>query len=182
MLRVTSLVVFTCFSASPGAPSGFGSFAAVSDSGEVGGMPKELIRIDVGFPPDSRIDTAALPRCRASDTAVRMLGLHACPGPTRLGIVHAEGVISSGAHFNPVGHLFNARRAIIVVVTVDGRYITSFRADVTRDTLTVNFRIPAGTSLIRSRPHIPRHFRNHAPTRRAYIRTPPSCPAGGAWT
>ena len=73
---------------------------------------------------------------------MRILGLRACPASTRLGIVQAEGVISTGPRFNPVGHLFNARRAIIVVATVDGRYVTSFRDDLTRDTLTVNFRIP----------------------------------------
>jgi hypothetical protein len=111
-----------------------------------------------------------------------LLGLHACPASTRLGIVHAVGVISTGLHFNPVGHLFNARRAIIVVVTVDDRYVTSFRDDLTRDTLTVNFRIPPGISLIRFKPHIPRHFRKRAGKKRAYLRTPPSCPATGAWT
>jgi hypothetical protein len=138
-----------------------------------------LVRIKVGFHPGTRIDTAALPRCRASDTNVRMLGLRACPASTRLGIVHAEGVISTGLRFNPVGHLFNARRAIIVVATVDGRYVTSFR-----DThkLTVNFRIPRGISFTSFKPHIPRHFRKRAGKRRAYMRTPPSCPASGAWT
>jgi hypothetical protein len=166
----------------PGSPSGFDSVATFSDPGEPAGKPKELIRIRVRFHPGTRIDTAALPRCRASDTDVRILGLRACPARTGLGIVHAEGVISTGLHFNPVGHLFNARRAIIVVVTVDGRYITSFRDDLTRDTLTVNFRIPPGISLVRFKPHIPRHFRKRAGKRRAYLRTPPTCPATGAWT
>jgi hypothetical protein len=138
--------------------------------------------IKVGFHPGTRIDTAALPRCRASDTNVRMLGLRACPASTRLGIVHAEGVISTGLRFNPVGHLFNARRAIIVVATVDGRYVTSFRDDLTRDKLTVNFRIPRGISFTSFKPHIPRHFRKRAGKRRAYMKTPPSCPATGAWT
>jgi hypothetical protein len=72
-------------------PSGFDSLATFSDPGEPGGKPKELIRIKVGFRPGTRIDTAALPRCRASDTDVRILGLRACPAPPRLGIVHAEG-------------------------------------------------------------------------------------------
>ena len=180
--QFASTLTFTYSSQVPGSPSGFDSLATFTDPGEPGGKPKELIRIKVGFHPGTRIDTAALPRCRASDTAVQRLGLRACPASTGLGIVHAQGVISTGARFNPVGHLFNARRAIIVVVTVDGRYITSFRDDVTRDTLTVNFRIPPGVSLIRFKPHIPRHFRKRAGKRRAYIRTPPSCPAAGAWT
>ena len=102
--------------------------------------------------------------------------------PPRLGTVRAEGVISTGLRFNPIGHLFNARRAIIVVVTSDGRYATSFRDDLTRDTLTVNFRIPRGISFTSFKPHIPRHFRKRAGKRRAYMRTPPSCPASGTWT
>ena len=180
--QFASTLTFTYSSNVPGSPSGFDSFATFSDPGEPGGKPKELVRIKVGFHPGTRIDTAALPRCRASDTAVQRLGLRACPASTSLGIVHAQGVISTGASFNPVGHLFNARRAIIVVVTVAGRYITSFRDDLTRDTLTVNFRIPPGISLIRFKPHIPRHFRKRAGKRRAYMRTPPSCPATKVWT
>ena len=180
--QFASTLTFTYSSQVPGSPSGFDSLATFTDPGEPGGKPKELIRIRVGFHPGTRIDTAALPRCRASDKKVQRLGLRACPASTGLGIVHAEGVISTGLRFNPVGHLFNARRAIIVVVTVDGRYITSFRDDLTRDTLTVNFRIPRGISFTSFKPHIPRHFRKRAGKRRAYLRTPPSCPTTGAWT
>jgi hypothetical protein len=180
--QFTSTLVLTFSSKVPGSPSGFDSLATFSDPGEPAGKPKELVKIRVRFHPGTRIDTAALPRCRASDTDVQRLALRACPASTRLGIVHAVGVISTGAHFNPVGHLFNARRAIIVVVTVDGRYITSFRDDLTRDTLTVNFRLPPGVSLVRFKPHIPRHFRKRAGKRRAYMRTPRSCPATGTWT
>jgi hypothetical protein len=180
--QFASTVTFTYSSKLPGSPSGFDSLATFSDPGEPAGKPKELIRIKVGFHPGTRIDTTALPRCRASDRDVRLFGLRACPASTKLGIVHAVGVISTGARFNPVGHLFNARRAIIVVVTIAGRYATSFRDDLTRDTLTVNFRIPPGISLIRFKPHIPRHLRKRAGKSRAYMTTPPSCPASGAWT
>jgi hypothetical protein len=180
--QFASTLAFTYSSKVPGSPSGFDSLATFSDPGEPGGKPKELVKIKVGFHPGTRIDTAALPRCRATDTEVRILGLRACPASTRLGTVHAEGVISTGLRFNPTGHLFNARRAIIVVATVDGRYVTSFRDDLTRDTLTVNFRIPRGISFTSFKPHIPRHFRKRAGKRRAYMRTPPSCPATGVWT
>lgn len=180
--QFASTVAFTYSSTTPGTPSGFDSLATFSDPGEPGGKPKELIRIRVGFHPGTRLDTTALPRCRASDTEVRILGLRACPASTRLGTVQGEGVISTGLRFNPIGHLFNARRAIIVVATVDGRYATSFRDDVTRDSITVNFRIPRGISFTRFKPHIPRHFKKRGKRRKAYMRTPPSCPASGAWT
>src|SRR6266576_3832009 len=89
--QFTSTLAFTFSSTVPGSPSGFDSLATFSDPGEPSGKPKELVRIKVGFHPGTRIDTAALPRCRASDRDVRILGLRACPAQTSLGIVHAQG-------------------------------------------------------------------------------------------
>src|SRR6059058_3093792 len=86
--QFASTLAFTYSSEVPGSPSGFDSLATFSDPGEPAGKPKELVRIKVGFHPGTRLDTAALPRCRASDTDVQRLGLRACPASTRLGIVH----------------------------------------------------------------------------------------------
>src|SRR5437773_5550335 len=83
--QFASTLAFTFSSKVPGSPSGFDSLATFSDPGEPGGKPKELVRIRVRFHPGTRVDTAALPRCRASDTRVQRLGLRACPGSTRLG-------------------------------------------------------------------------------------------------
>src|SRR5205809_1029027 len=84
--QFASTVAFTYSSKLPGSPSGFDSLATFSDPGEPAGKPKELIRIRVGFHPGTRIDTAALPRCRASDRDVQLFGLGACPASTKLGI------------------------------------------------------------------------------------------------
>src|SRR2546426_9914558 len=99
--QFASTLAFTYSSKVPGSPSGFDSLATFSDPGETGGKPKELVKIKVGFHPGTRIDTAALPRCRASDTDGRILGLRAGPAPARLGIVPAGGVISTRLHFHP---------------------------------------------------------------------------------
>ena len=93
--QFASTLAFTFSSKVPGSPSGFDSLATFSDPVEPAGKPKELVRINVRFHPGTRIDTAALPRCRAADRVVRMRGLRACPASTRLGIrpaalVHKE--------------------------------------------------------------------------------------------
>jgi hypothetical protein len=59
--------------------------------------------------------------------------------------------------------------------------LTNFRDDVGRRSVTVNLKILPGISLTRFEPHIPRHFRKHGGKRKAYLRTPPTCPASGVW-
>ncbi len=173
---------FTYSSQTPSSPSGIDSLATWSDPGEPGGKPKEIQQIKVVFHPGTRLDTSALPRCRASDATVQRLALAACPKSTRLGTVVGKGVISTGATFEPVATLFNARRQIIVAVMLGDRLLTNFRDDVRRRSITIKAKIPMGIALTSFRPHIPPHFRKRGKRRRAYMRTPPSCPQAGLWT
>ncbi len=173
---------FTYSSQTPSSPSGLDSFATWSDPGEPGGKPKEIQTIKVVFHPGTRLDTSALPRCRASNTTVQRLGLKACPKSTRLGTVFGKGVISTGAQFDPVATLFNGRREIIVVVMLGKRLLTNFRDDVRGESIKINAKIPQGIALIRFRPHIPVHVRKVRGKRRAYMTTPPVCPPTGVWT
>jgi hypothetical protein len=173
---------FTYSSQTPDSPSGIDSFATWSDPGEPAGKPKEIERIKVVFHPGTRLDTSALPRCTASNAVVQRLGLAACPRSTRLGTVNAKGVISTGAVFEPLATLFNGRREIIVVVMLGDRLLTNFRDDVRRRSITINAKIPGGIALTSFRPHIPRHFGKRGKRRRAYMRTPPTCPPSGFWT
>ena len=172
----------TYSSQTPNSPSGIDGLATWSDPGEPAGKPKEIDKIKIVFHPGTRLDTAALPYCKASDTTVQRLGLRACPRSTRLGTVVAKGVISTGAQFDPVATLFNARRHIIVVVRLGGRTLTNFRDDVGRRSITINAKIPMGIALIRFQPHVPVHVRKRGKHRRAYMRTPPTCPPSGVWT
>jgi hypothetical protein len=166
----------------PGSPSGFDVSSTWSDPGEPGGKPKEVVKIKLDFAAGTRLDTSALPVCKASDTKVQRRALKACPASTKVGSVRTEGAISTGARFHPVSTLFNARRAIIVVVMLDGRLITNFRDDVERSSVTINLKIPGGISLTSLEAHTPRHFRKRGKRRKAYMRTPPTCPASGSWT
>jgi hypothetical protein len=176
----------TYIAQTPSTPSGFDALATWSDPGEPGGKPKEVDKIKVAFPPGSKLDTTALPTCNASAEDIANLAVRACPAKTKLGEVHGLGVYAgSTAPFKTFATLFNAKRQIIVVVTLDnakGRLLTDFRDDVRRSSITVNLKVGRGISLIRFQAHVPTHFRKRGRKRKAYFRTPPSCPASGAWT
>jgi hypothetical protein len=168
-------------STTPGSPAGLDGLGTWSDPGEPFGKPKEVTRIKVIGAPGLRLDTSALPVCKATDAEVQRRALRACPASTKLGTVSGEAVISTGNPFNPVATLFNGRHKIIVAVMLGDRLLTNFSDDVGRRSVTVNLRILPGISLTRFEPHIPRHFRKRGRKRKAYVRTPPSCPASGVW-
>jgi hypothetical protein len=169
----------------PGTPSGFDALATWSDPGEAGGKPKEVDKISVAFNPGSKLDTNALPACKASAEDVAIRAVRACPAKTKLGEVRGQAVYAGGPPFNTFATLFNGKGQIIVVVTLDnarGRLLTTFRDDVRRSSITVNLKIGKGISLIRFQAHVPAHSRRKGGKRRVYFRTPRSCPASGMWT
>jgi hypothetical protein len=166
----------------PNSPSGFDALGTWSDPGAPAGKPKELVKMNLVFHPGARIDTSALPVCKASDERVQRLALRACPPSTKVGSVKTEGAISDGSRFSPSSTLYNAKRAIIVVVMLNGRLLTNFRDDVGRRSVTINLKLPPGVSLTSFTPHVPRHVQRRGGKRKAYFRTPPLCPAEGVWT
>jgi hypothetical protein len=173
---------FTYSSSKPATPAGFDGLGTWSDPGEPARKPKELVKIKLSFHHGTRIDTSALPVCKASDERVQRLALHACPSSTRLGSVKTEGAISDGSRFSPSSTLYNAKRQIIVVVMLNGRLLTNFRDEVGRRSVTINLKLPPGVSLTRFEPHVPRHVRGRLGRRKTYFRTPRACPASRAWT
>jgi hypothetical protein len=170
----------------PHTSSGLDALATWSDPGEPGGKPKEVSKIKVLFNPGTKLDTRALPACDASAEDIAIRAVRACPAKTKLGEVRGQGVYAgSTAPFNTFATLFNGKRQIIVVVTLDnakGRLLTDFRDDVKKDSITVNLKIGKGISLVRFQAHVPPHVRKKGKKRRAYFTTPPSCPATGIWT
>jgi hypothetical protein len=170
----------------PRSSSGLDALATWSDPGEPGGKPKEIQRIKVVFSPGTKLDTGALPVCRATDLEVQVRTVRACPAKTKLGEVRGQGVYAGGGQpFNTFATLFNAKGQIIVVVTLDdrnGMLLTNFRDDVRRSSITINLKIGRGISLVRFQAHVPPHSRKRGGKRRTYFTTPPSCPATGAWT
>lgn len=182
--QFTSTVGVTFSSATPGSPTGLDVSATWSDPGGVNGVPKAVTKMEFEGHPGTRFDTSALPRCRASDEDIANLSVRACPRSSKIGTVRGQGLIVTGNPFNTVATLFNARREIIVIVRLvdDGRLITYFRDDVKRSSVAVNLKIPGGVALTKFEAHLPRHYRRYKGKRRAYLRTPSTCPPSGAWT
>jgi hypothetical protein len=171
-------------SQAPNSPSGLDVSASWSDPGAPNGLPKRVTKIKFAGHPGTRFDTSALPYCKASDEDIANLALRACPRSTKLGTVKGQGLIVTGNRFDTVATLFNARRQIIVVVMLatENRLVTYFRDDVLRSSVTVNFKIPGGVALTRFDAHLPRHYRKRGGKRKAYMRTPSTCPPSGGWT
>ena len=145
-----------------------------ADPGEPGGKPQVVRKLVLAFAPGTAIDTAALPRCGATDRRIKAAGPSACPASTRLGT--GLSVLTTGTQtLRPRVILINARREIIIVVRLGKTTLAGYRDDVKGHTVTVNFALPPALSLLDLRIHIPVHHHG----RRIYFRVPPSCPAGG---
>jgi len=69
----------------PGTSSGVDALATWSDPAEPGGKPKEIQKIEFRLNPGSRLDTSALPACKASDEDVQIRAVRACPANTKTG-------------------------------------------------------------------------------------------------
>jgi hypothetical protein len=182
--QFSSTFALTFSAATPGSPSGLDLSASWTDPGAVNAVPKAVTKMEFVGHPGTKFDTSALPRCRASDEDIANLSVRACPRSSKIGTVKGQGLIVTGNPFNTVATLFNGRREIIVIVRLvdDGRLVTYFRDDVRRSSVTVNLKIPGGIALIKFDAHLPRHFTKVHGKRRAYLRTPSTCPPGGVWT
>jgi hypothetical protein len=76
----------------------------------------------------------------------------------------------------------NARRQIIVVVKAGANIISVFRDLIRGERITVRPIIPPGFALTDLQVRFLAHGRRVGGRRRTYLRTPGTCPAGGAWT
>jgi len=182
--QFSSTVALTFSSATPGSPSGLDVTATWTDPGGANGVPKAVTKMEFVGHPGTKFDTSALPQCRASDEDIANLSVRACPRSSKIGTVKGQGLIVTGNPFNTIATLFNARRKIIVIVRLvdDRRLITYFRDDVKGGSVAVNLKIPGGVALTKFEAHVPRHFRRYKGKRRAYLRTPATCPPSGVWT
>src|SRR4051794_28676650 len=147
-----------------------------ADAGEPNSKPQQVKKLRLLFPAGTRIDTAGLQSCTATDDQVRAKGPSACPRASRLGGGKSLATTGSSQIHADVA-LINARHQIIVVVLVNKAVFAVYRDDVTRRTVTVNFALPAVISLLDLTIHIPRH----ALAGHTYFRSPATCPAAAAW-
>ena len=172
----------TFLSRHPGASSGLRTRVTWSDPGAPHGVPKVIEEIKLRFPPGTRLDTSALPRCSASDEAIRSTKGAACSRKTRLGSGATIGVSASGTEFTTKVTVFNAKRQIIVIATLNGVLVTEFRDLVRKRTIVVRPALPPGVSLKRLALRMGAFSMGRGAARRVYMRTPPTCPPSRRWT
>ena len=166
----------------PAASAGLSMHVAWSDPGEPAGKPRAIKEIVLDFAPGTRFDTTALPYCRASDDLLRAKGPSACPRASQVGT--GATMVNPGASppFGTHVTFFNARRQVIVVVKAGATVISVFRDLIRGSTITVRPIIPGGFALTDLQVRWVAHGRRTRRGRRAYLRTPATCPAEGAWT
>ncbi len=165
-----------------GASSGLRTRISWSDPGAPNAVPKVIREIYIRFPPGTRIDTSALPRCTASDAVILATGASACPPESELGSGHTIGVFPSGTEFTTKVTEFNAERRIIILVTLNGAPITEFRDLVHKRAIVVRPALPPGVALKRLSLRMGAFSTGSGAARKVYLRTPRRCPASGAWT
>ena len=153
-----------------------------SDPGELGGRPKQIKTIRIGFAKGSKIDTKALTECKATDLQVRALGRNACPRSSRLGFAHSTVTGNTIPPSNTNVTFFNAPKQIIVLVELNGSKLANYRDDIEGSVVTVHLALPSGLSLLRLDAFIKQHTRGHGKRRRVYFRNPKTCPPSGTWT
>src|SRR2546423_13431927 len=86
-----------------------------ADPGEPNAKPQAVRKLRLAFPAGTQIDTAALPRCLATDKQVKAKGPKACPRASRLGggkSGAATGTLPIHADVVPI----HARRQILLGV------------------------------------------------------------------
>jgi hypothetical protein len=184
----------TFTSATPGASTGYRLAIDYFKPGDPQGKAPAVQRVVQQLHAGSRLDTSVPPRCGASDAELASQGAAACPTNTRVGQGEIDADIGQGLGRIPrviktTVTVFNANRELIL-------YAESTNAG--DPPLRVPTRTAVGDRTFTSQaPPIPAadpsdpylaikrvRLSISAVTRagRAFIKTPPSCAAGGAWT
>lgn len=104
----------------PGAPSGAHVLIVYTDPGEADRKPKVARRVQIVYPKGTRIDTSALPQCRATDEELRERGRAACPPETQLGVGQAEVTSGTGPPQELDEATYNAPGNFIEILTLAG--------------------------------------------------------------
>ena len=183
---------FSFAATTPRSPTGASTHIVYPD--RQGTKPEPIQRLVLRFPSRSRISQAAVPECRASDSELFTKGLSACPDDSNLGGGTGSAVTGFGPPIDPVPgdlHLFHGPGEILNVATPPGsdrvllvshlriahrRLIDTPAEDTPSsapggppDGQTVGKEIKITLERIVSAAGTP------------FLRTPRTCPAGGAW-
>lgn len=153
--------------------------------------PHAVARMVVHRPQGGVIDTTVPPQCRASDAQLMLEGAAACPAGSKIGSALSVSDTGGGGPFPRYSETaisdFNGHNEIIGVGVNNDIPALRFvdRTKIDGNTTTTNFPLIPGapppdpyTPLKSLHLVIPAYVRGG----RAYMRTPPRCPAAGYWT
>ena len=190
--RQTFTGAFT--SKTPGASSGYRLAIDYFNPADPQAKPPAVERVLQRLHEGSRLDTSAAPRCTASDAELVSQGAAACPANTQVGTGEIDADIGQA-----VGRFPRVIKTRVTVFNADQELILYAESTNAGDPpLRVPSRSAVGERTFTSEaPPIPAvspsdpylaikrvRLDIHAVTAggKALIRTPPACPAGGAWT
>lgn len=171
------------------APTGLRVHVLLHRPGNRSAKPSPLRSAVVRLPAGLRFDTTAVPRCTASDAAIRVLGSKACPEASELTVGKFSAVTGFGPPVDPLAgddHVFNGPRQLIEIITAPGAFLSPAfdRLTISGSTLTAHppkapGGPPDGESSVRSLDFaVPVRAR----AGRTLIRAPRRCPATRRWT
>ena len=173
----------------PATASGFHYHGVYHAAGNPKGDPPYMRKMTFYTLPGQRYDTKAAPRCTASDVELALRGPAACPAGSRLGGGTVIGKFMNAFPNELQADFFNAPGEQIILAR------SPFVASVSRGKIakdqSVTYAAPTCYPVIGSGPcpvdnalqiesdmRVPRYVKGS----RAYMRTPPKCPASGHWT
>lgn len=156
------------------------------------GKPSPIEGLVIEAPDGLRFDGAAVPACDATDDELRAMGRDACPAGSKVG----EGTLTAITGFDAADPVeadltvFNGGDQLIELVTVKGSNTTAGwdRLTIDGSTLTAHPpNTPGGppdgrTSIREIKFRIEPRESGTGADRRAFITTPPACPAERLWS
>jgi hypothetical protein len=171
----------------PGAPTGTSYTGTYHAAGDPNGDPPYMRGMTFYPHPGSRYDTSVPGRCTASDAQISLQGPAACPSDSRLGGGTAQGKFMGQTSTVNIS-MFNNTAEVILIIATPGVYTISRGKLAADQSLTfesptcfpsVNLAgCPVDNALqLGSHMVVPPYVRDG----RAYLTTPPTCPASGYW-
>ncbi len=174
----------------PGTSSGRLEHGDFVDPANPGGKPHGVRSVVLQLAEGARWDTDAIPQCSASDVALMASGPSGCPPETRIGqgpVVVDTGFEGSNRNLEFDFTAFNADDGMILVgrERQSGGHIV-VRGTISGGRLEIQFppapgTPPEGGALKQERIVFFERSEVRDGRRRAYLTTPPTCPASGEW-
>jgi hypothetical protein len=182
----------------PGAPTGFAQTIRYRNPQDAGAKPFAVAEILFSLPEGATIDTSVPPQCDANEAELQLQGAEACPPATAVGVGSLS--LDFGAAVPPLPRViendvrfFNNEDELILFSesTNTGEPPVRNASRVAVDGRTFTSRVPplpaapppdpfAAVKDVVNRLDVV--TRGAAGATRAYITTPPTCPASGRWT